>query len=422
MELSQHELSLLSVAIPYFQEVNGETSRDSLRDVLHCGSHTAQRILDYLLETEAAKVADRLQKLPVTAEAKAHIAYALGDQSGTLVSHVLRENARLQRRAAKKGFETASETEVRAQEIRNEIEALKVIAKEELSKVRKPQGKPSTIRDTALHIKDAGVLCEIACPDLHVGKLAHPAETGRRPYDVKIAIATFNRALDGLLARTSHFDISEFLFVVGNDLCNSDNPQGTTTGGTAVSNDGRFFKTFWKTRTMIVQAIEKLRHIAKVKVLICPGNHDRQTAFHLGDSLECYFHADPLVEVENNPASRKYVEFGNCLLGFCHGDEGRSSEYGLLMAAEQPEAWGRTKYREMHTGHFHRLKTEEYHGVRVRILSALTEADSWHAAQGYIGAIRQAEAFIWSKKEGLLAEVFWNDDAQEPIITRTEIV
>jgi phage I-like protein len=40
---------------------------------------------------------------------------------------------------------------------------------------------------------------------------------------------------------------------------------------------------------------------------------------------------------------------------------------------------------------------------------------------GYIGAIRQAEAFVWSKKEGLLAEVFWNEDAQEPILTSTEI-
>jgi len=41
---------------------------------------------------------------------------------------------------------------------------------------------------------------------------------------------------------------------------------------------------------------------------------------------------------------------------------------------------------------------------------------------GYIGAIRQAEALVWSKKEGLIAEVFFNDDAQEPIITSTEIV
>jgi phage I-like protein len=40
---------------------------------------------------------------------------------------------------------------------------------------------------------------------------------------------------------------------------------------------------------------------------------------------------------------------------------------------------------------------------------------------GYIGAIRQAEAFVWSKREGLLAEVFWNDDAQEPITTITEV-
>jgi hypothetical protein len=416
VKLSAHELELLKVALPFAQELfskeERQPTRDELKRALSCGSDTAQRLLTYLLESEAVKVAGRLQAIPERAEDRALINQALGTPSGTILSHVVRENNRLSRALAKAKFEAAATKESRTQEIKAEIEELKDLAKEEISSIRKPKGA----------VKDTGLLLEIAMPDLHVGKLAHPLETGRRPYDVKIAVATFNRALDALLERTKGYDISEILFCVGNDLFHTDNPENTTTSGTQVSTDGRFFKTFWKTRDMMVRAVERLRRIAKVRILICPGNHDRQTAFHLGDSLECYFHADPMVTVENTPASRKYVEWGNCLLGFCHGDEGKHSEYALLMAAEQPEAWGRTKYREMHTGHYHRLKMEEYHGVRVRILSALTEADDWHAAQGYIGAIRQAEALVWSKKEGLLAEVFFNDDAQEPILTKTEIV
>ena len=415
IELSVHELKLLSVAIPYVTDLERYPSRDELKRTLHCGSDSAQRLLDYLVSTDTIKISKRLAKLPVAAEVKAITQYGMGDTSGSLVSHVLRENARLVRRAAKKGFEQAAETEQRAQAIRDEIEALKAVAKEELVKIRKPQDKIKAAKDTDL-------LLEIATPDLHVGKLSHPDETGRRPYDVKIAIATFKRALEALIERTSNFKFSEILLVVGNDLLNSDNPEGTTTSGTAVSNDGRFYKTFWKTRTMMIEAIQRLREIAKVNVVVVPGNHDRNTAFFLGDSLECYFHGDPLVSVVNGPAPRKYVEWGNCLLSFCHGDEGKRSDYGFLMAAEKPEAWGRTKFREVHTGHFHKLTTEEEHGVRVRVLSALTEADAWHAAQGYVGAIRQAQAFVWSKKEGLLAEVFYNDDAQEPIITKREIV
>jgi hypothetical protein len=252
--------------------------------------------------------------------------------------------------------------------------------------------------------------------------LAHSVETGRRPYDVKIAVATFERALEGLIDRTKHYDYEEVLLVVGNDLFNSDNPENTTTSGTAVTTDGRFHKTFWSVRKMMVKAILRLRQIAKVRVIVVPGNHDRQTAFHLGDSLECYFHDDAMVTVENTPASRKYVEWGKCLIGFCHGDEGQRSDYALLMAAEMPGAWGKTKWREMHTGHYHKLHTEEYHGVRVRILSALTEADDWHSRQGFVGALRQAEAFVWSKEEGLIAESFWNDDAQKPIVTKRRIV
>jgi hypothetical protein len=291
---------------------------------------------------------------------------------------------------------------------------MKSLAKAEISSVKKPGktlGKP-----------EGDILIEFALPDLHIGKLAHVAETGRRPYDVKIGIATFNRALDGLIERTKNYNASEILFVCGNDLFNSDSPENTTTGGTAVSTDGRFFKTFRSTRQMIVRAIERMRQIAKVQVLICGGNHDRQSCYHLGDSLECYFHDDPSVVVNNLPAPRKYVEWGNVLLGFCHGDEGKPADYPGLMAAEQVQAWGRTKFKEFHCGHFHSLKVIENHGVRVRLLSALTEADDWHAHMGFIGAVRQAEAFVWSKREGLLAEAFWNDDAQEPIITTTEIV
>jgi hypothetical protein len=412
-QLSAYETELLKIALPFAQELGEVPTQAVLQDKLRCRDKSARNIQHYLLEIDAVKVADRVEAIPVRAEGKAVVQHSLGDeQFGTSYSHVVRENLRLRKALDKYGKKSAEEKLQREQDFRDELEALKGLAKQEIGRVPKAVSTP----------KDTGILLEIATPDLHVGKLAHSIETGGRPYDVKIAIATFERALEALVARTAIYNVEEILLVAGNDLFNSDSPENETTAGTAVSCDGRFHKTFHHVRNMMVKAVERLRQIAKVHVLIVPGNHDRLTAYHLGDSLECYFHADPQVRVTNTPAVRKYVEWGKCLIGFCHGDEGRRTEYAQLMAVENPQAWGRTEYREIHTGHYHKQQLEEFHGVRVRILSALCPADDWHAAQGYIGAVRQAEAFVWSKAEGLLAQVYYNDDAHSVIKTHREIV
>jgi hypothetical protein len=413
IELSAHELELLKIALPYAQERGEVPTQEDLRTKLGCRSVNAKHIQNYLIESNAVKVAERVEALPVRAEDKATVQHSLGnEQFGTAYSHVVRENLRLRKALDKHDKKSAEEKLQREQDFREELETLKSLAKEEIGRVPKPVKTP----------KDTGILLEIATPDLHVGKLAHSIETGGRPYDVKIAIATFERALEALIARTAGYNVEEILLVAGNDLFNSDTPENETTAGTAVSCDGRFHKTFHHVRNMMIKAVERLRQLSKVHILIVPGNHDRQTAYHLGDSLECYFHADSQVRVTNTPATRKYITWGKCLLGFCHGDEGNRNDYPLLMAAENPEAWGQTKFREIHTGHYHKQQLEEHNGVRVRILSALCPPDDWHSAQGFIGALRQAEAFVWSKEEGLLSVVYYNDDAHSIIKTHREIV
>jgi hypothetical protein len=412
-KLTPHELELLKIALPYAQECGEVPTQADLQKHLHCRDICAKNLQHYLLESNAVKVADRVEAILVRAEDKATVQHSLGDeQFGTAYSHVVRENLRLRKALNKHDKKTAEEKLQREQDFREELEALKVLAKEEIGRV------PKAVKTS----KDTGILLEIATPDLHVGKLAHSIETGGRPYDVKIAIATFERALEALIARTAGYNVEEILLVAGNDLFNSDTPENETTAGTAVSCDGRFHKTFHHVRNMMIKAVERLRQLSKVHILIVPGNHDRQTAYHLGDSLECYFHADSQVRVTNTPATRKYITWGKCLLGFCHGDEGNRNDYPLLMAAENPEAWGQTKFREIHTGHYHKQQLEEHNGVRVRILSALCPPDDWHSAQGFIGALRQAEAFVWSKEEGLLSVVYYNDDAHSVIKTHREII
>lgn len=249
----------------------------------------------------------------------------------------------------------------------------------------------------------SGNMLEVGVPDLHMGKLAWGRETGHDNYDVAIAKRTFENALEALIQRTSSYSFDEIVFPVGNDLLHTDSQKNTTTAGTPQDSDGRFQKTFITTRKMIVAAIERLRQLAPVKVLMVPGNHDQLAVWHLGDSLSSFFHSYTDVVIDNEPPLRKYHQFGKVMLMFAHGDKGKLSDYPLLMATEQPTMFGSSVHREAHTGHIHQLRVQEHHGVRVRVLSALCAPDAWHAEKAYVGQARAAEAFVWNREEGLIA-------------------
>jgi len=293
-----------------------------------------------------------------------------------------------------------------------EIERLKAEAKA-LARVPKAIARKSN---------NSGNMLEINIPDIHFGKLAWGTETMYENYDSTIAEQMYMRALATLLERVKGYSFDKIIFVVGNDLFNSDNIENQTTKGTIVTTDGRYHKTFWKVRRTITRCIEMLREIAPVEVLLVPGNHDNLSVWHLGDSLECFFANYEDVEIENLPTPRKYVEFGNVMLMFTHGDKGKRQEYPQLMASERSEMWGRTRYRECHTGHTHMTKVDEKYGCRVRVLPALCPPDDWHSEQGLVGNLRNAEAYVWNAEEGLIAIAIYTDNAQEPIETVRTVV
>lgn len=277
---------------------------------------------------------------------------------------------------------------------RKEIEALKVLAKQSARLPIAVKANKSA----------SGNMLEINIPDAHFGKLAWGLETGGPNYDVKIAEEVVERAFEALLSKVGHYEFEEIILIVGNDILNSDDVEGRTTAGTNVSTDGRYQKTFCTVRTLMTRFIERLRHKFRCRVIaiMVPGNHDKLSVWHLGDSLECYFHNYKDVTIENTPRYRKYHSFGKVMLMFTHGDKGKRNDYPLLMATEQPEMFGRSKFWEAHTGHNHQTKVDEQHGVRVRVLSALCPADDWHAENALVGNKRSAEAYVWNKDEGLI--------------------
>jgi hypothetical protein len=283
------------------------------------------------------------------------------------------------------------------EDAKNEIESLKEQAKSEIFR-----------RSDTIHIvSPEDLMLELTLPDVHFGKLAWGTETGHANYDVKIAEQVYWEALETVLDRASHRFFNSVLFVVGNDILNSDDIEGRTTAGTYVSSDARYHKTFSAVRNTMVRSIERLREVASVKVLMVSGNHDQLSCWHLGDSLDCFFHRYSDVEIDNSPRQRKYHEHGNVGLMFTHGHKAKRTEYPALFASEQPKMWGRTKFRECHTGHLHMTKTDEQHGFRTRVLPSLTAPDDWLATNGFVGNLRNAEGYVWSGKEGLVEQVYY---------------
>jgi hypothetical protein len=243
-------------------------------------------------------------------------------------------------------------------------------------------------------------LLEVNIPDLHVGKLAWSQETGWENYDSRIAERVYEAAIDAVLERTAGYDVGRVLYVVGNDLLHSDTKQGTTTGGTPLDTDSRFQKSFAIARQLTTRTIERLRERGPVEVKLIPGNHDTLAVWHLGDSLECFFHRTPDVSIDNEPKMRKYVQHGLNMIMLTHGNRGKLDRYPSLMAAEQPRMWGATRYREAHTGDKHQHKAIEVNGVKVRILSSLSAADAWHSEMMFVGNARSAEALVFHPVEG----------------------
>jgi len=251
-------------------------------------------------------------------------------------------------------------------------------------------------------------LLEISIPDLHIGKLAHREESGE-DYDIKIAVERYKTAIDQLLSRVNLSHVGKILLPIGNDIIQIDNNQNTTTAGTRVDTDGRYFKIVRSVKQLLIETINRLSTIAAVDVMVVPGNHDSQTTFLIGEILEAYYSKSHNVEIYNGASLRKYYKFGDTGMLFTHGDKEKHTSLGMIFAAENPKLWADTKYRFIKLGHLHHNKkinyiaTQDYQGFQIQVLPSLSGSDSWHFNHGYI-SLKQAKAFLYELKAGLIGE------------------
>ena len=255
-------------------------------------------------------------------------------------------------------------------------------------------------------------LLEISAFDLHIGKIGIKGDE----YNFDIAEERLFSAIEHLLYRAQGYYIDKILFIVGNDLLNSDGdwPIPSTTRGTPQFNTNYHIDMYRTARKLMIKAIDKLSEIADIHVMVIPGNHDRESVMHLGDCLELYYENNENIKVDNNDCLMKALPYGNNLVVSDHGDGPKTNDLPGIISQRFKNMWSDVDFVEVHRGHYHTNKAtklqaiEELNGITVRNLSSMSATDYWHDSKGFIGNIKKAQAFIYSRQNGLQGILNYN--------------
>ena len=256
---------------------------------------------------------------------------------------------------------------------------------------KRPQGKSRGKSQG----KSQGLMQAVVIADPHLAKYAWERETGWQDYDLSIASRLVRTAATELMDwGDTQRPAVRYIFCLG-DLLHYDNPQGHTTGGTPQDRDTRLGKMLEEASAVLCGIVERSATACETRVVMVPGNHDRATTLAMQLILAAHFRRDG-VAVDTEPTHRKYVEWGHCLIGLTHGDTARK-RLPTLMQVERKEAWGRSRVREWHHGHLHReAQTVTEGGVTIREHLSLSPPDSWHAIEGYVGAPRGMDSYLYA--------------------------
>jgi hypothetical protein len=257
--------------------------------------------------------------------------------------------------------------------------------------------KPPKALKTPLKATETELATVYPFADLHVGLRSWAKETGHN-YDLQIAQDTLEPTITRLIGCAPQADQAVILGL--GDLLHADNYESMTTKGTPQDVDGRYPKTLYAATHFILYSTDlALQKHRNVLIVILPGNHDETAAVAIRLALALHYRDHDRVTVCEDAGRFWWWEWGQVLLGATHGDKAKMRELALVMAARNPEAWGRTKFRHCLTGHIHHESVREDHGVRVESFASPAAPDSFHAAYGYDSA-RSMQAITYHKTNG----------------------
>lgn len=257
------------------------------------------------------------------------------------------------------------------------------------------------------------VLALINISDAHLDKLTLVTETGVGS-TIEDNVKVFKTKFDEMLTTAKAFSPEIIVFPVNGDLFNTNDDRGTTKRGTPQDVSVKHHDAFKIGLKLIRECIDKASTVAKVIVPVIRGNHDEDAIFYLGTALEAIYDGHPNIEIEASRKSRKYIEYGQNLLGFAHGDYEKPDQLPLTMAEEQKQSWANTSYRQWflgdkhHSREFMMQRGKDYIGCKVTYLRAITPSDNWHVKSGYIGVPKTTNLFLFDIEKGEKANFSFN--------------
>lgn len=241
------------------------------------------------------------------------------------------------------------------------------------------------------------ILIDIA--DLHLNKFSDD-------YDMEMAKTRFNNAIDTFLSYTN---AEECIFIIGEDYFNIDTINKTTTKGTPQDTEVDVYRMFDFGLKLMIETLHTLSvFFDKVNVILIQGNHDKLLSYMLVKALEHYNFEKGNIVFNSEIKSRKYIEYGNSLIGLGHLDTENKKQKQFLMQNEVKEMYGKSKYNYFISGHLHNYSVEEIGGVQYIRLPSLSGSDNWHNEMGYITQTKSAIAIEFNKYKGMIKKIVYN--------------
>lgn len=244
-------------------------------------------------------------------------------------------------------------------------------------------------------------------PDLHLDKRDLENNT------IEQNISKFFNVLEYLVNKSyAVANIKQIVFVVGNDIFNTDNVLNSTTNGTPQNVNTTWDRAYELVFDAMIQSIGLLSKFSdKVHVVLVQGNHDRSKSYYMAHAIEQYFRNDESITFDRSNQINKSVIWGNSFLGFNHGNN-INDKLPLSFAQEFYQSWGQCKYHDIYIGDKHhnnekifnkKQLQDEKQGVRLRILPSLSKPDVWHD-DNLFRSRQSGIALLYDKERGKSAE------------------
>lgn len=258
-----------------------------------------------------------------------------------------------------------------------------------------PQVEPRTPTQTR-YTDD--FLSVIPFGDPHIGLHSWGEETGD-DFDLKIAERDLCAAVDRLVNTAP--DTRHCLIANLGDYFHADNMDAKTwRSGHNLDVDSRWAKVLRIGLRAIRQCIESaLEKHETVTVINAIGNHDDHSSIFLTVALSHIYENEPRVVINDLPRAVHFHEFGKVMLAVTHGHSIKMASLPLVSATEEPEIWGRTRFRYGLTGHIHHDSMKEYNGMKVESFRTLSARDAYAASHGYRSG-RDMKCIVYHKDFG----------------------